>query len=97
MTEWHGGAYEFGREFCKGAMQWIGFLFVIGLLIAFAYHFCRAEWGWALDNTDLNGWNRSGMTLHIDYKTGVQYLSDGDGGMVPRVDKDGNLVIYGGR
>ncbi len=30
---------------------------------------------------------RSGLCVHVDHKTGVEYLSDGNGGLVVRVQK----------
>lgn len=45
------------------------------------------------DDSDKDADNRSNLIVHTDYKTGVQYLSTRGGGITPRLDKDGKLVI----
>ena len=47
-----------------------------------------------VDDTDLNGQNRSGVTLITDHGTGMQYLYRG-GALIPRVDRDGKHVHVG--
>jgi hypothetical protein len=48
---------------------------------------------YGVDSTDdLNG-SRSGMTLHVDFKTGCHYLVRG--GITPRLDKDGSHICVG--
>lgn len=51
-----------------------------------AFIFVYNYFGIGTDDTDLNGWNRSGLTVHTDYKTGIQYLSDGRGGLIRRAN-----------
>lgn len=41
------------------------------------------------DDSDMDGWHRSGMAVHTDNLTGIQYLSVPGGGVTPRLDKDG--------
>lgn len=41
------------------------------------------------DDSDKSAEIRSGMKVHTDYKTGLQYLSDGRGGLMPRISEDG--------
>jgi hypothetical protein len=36
------------------------------------------------DSTDKDGWNRSGLQLHIDHATGIEYLSTPSGGLIQR-------------
>lgn len=60
--------------------------FVIVLLILSLI----SGWGKPFDDTD--GMERSGMDLHTDCQTGVQYLSR-NGALTPRIDADGNVVI----
>lgn len=49
--------------------------------------------GWGLnyfrdtDSTDIDAYNRSGMAIHTDAKTGIQYLSTSGGGLTVRVVK----------
>lgn len=45
---------------------------------------CYNLLGVGTDDTDKDGWHRSGFHLLIDYKTGKQYLSDGHGGLIER-------------
>ena len=50
--------------------------------------------GLPTDDTDKSFLKRSGMTLYIDYRTGLQYLAnDGlftKGSLIPRLDENGN-------
>lgn len=48
------------------------------------YPFGKNITGFGVDSTDRSSWVRSGLRLHIDAKTGVQYLSDGNGGLIVR-------------
>lgn len=41
------------------------------------------------DDSDKSFFKRSGLAVHTDYKTGLQYLRAPWGGVVPRLDKDG--------
>ena len=59
-------------------------LFSLGLLIFLAFLTLNPK-----DDTD--GAERSGLRLHTDHKTGLQYLSTGrGGGLTPRLDENGN-------
>jgi len=42
---------------------------------------------WFIDDSDDGGWNRSRMNIHTDHKTGIQYLSTSNGGMIRRAEK----------
>jgi len=43
------------------------------------------------DDTDKDRWNRSGMSLFTDNKTGLQYIKGGlFGTMIPRLDENGD-------
>ena len=44
-----------------------------------------------IDNSDKDGFNRSGLSVHTDYKTGLQYLSNGDT-LIPRLDRNNNQM-----
>lgn len=41
------------------------------------------------DSTDTPDGARSGMSLHVDHRTGCQYLSKPFGGITPRLDANG--------
>ena len=48
----------------------------IGLIILFALLFIliKNQFDFGLDDSDLDGWNRSGFEILKDYKTGKEYL-----------------------
>jgi hypothetical protein len=51
--------------------------------------------GWfrgQVDVTDELDGRRSGLSIAVDYGTGVQYLVTGMGGITPRLDADGNVM-----
>lgn len=54
---------------------------LLAVLVAILF---RNICGIGVDDSDLDGWHRSGMKVMTDHKTGIQYLSDGHGGMVRR-------------
>lgn len=45
-----------------------------------------------IDDSDKSRFDRSGLTIFTDYKTGLQYLSSGDC-IIPRLDIDGNQIF----
>ena len=45
-----------------------------------------------LDDSDLNGRNRSGVHVVTDHKTGLQYLCGPGGGLTPRLDAGGHQI-----
>jgi len=44
------------------------------------------------DDTDVSKLKKSGMRLMIDNGTGCHYLGAPEGGITPRLDKDGNHI-----
>ncbi len=84
-------AFKFGREFTNGALyeisKWLWFpcLLILVLLVM------RNTFEIGLDTTDKSGWKRSGLSLHIDNATGVEYLSDSHGGLHVRLNADGSI------
>ena len=71
---------KIGYEFANGVACCIGKLIIIGFLIMLIIK-CS---GYGVDDSDVNSWNRSGLKIHTDAKTGIEYLSDGHGGFVRR-------------
>lgn len=58
---------------------------VIGVSLLWLLHF-----GFKTDSTDNSRWNRSGLAIYTDAKTGLQYLSSSPfGGLTPRLDVHG--------
>ena len=45
------------------------------------------------DDSDLDGFHRSGFEVLTDYRTGKQYLYRG-GYFIPRTDKNGKQIYY---
>lgn len=45
------------------------------------------------DDTDQPGGKRSGLTLYVDHGTGVEYVGTLMGGLTPRLDASGNIMI----
>ena len=80
-----------GYEFFNGALLcfciWSATLILVGLV--FWFLFCLT--GIGTDDSDKNGWTRSGLAIYTDHRTGVQYVGNDDGLHV-RVDKDGKPV-----
>jgi len=74
-----------GYDFVWGAILAIGELYLIGIIL-----FCLMNLvGYGTDSTDFSAWKRSGMSLHTDAKTGLQYLYK-NGSLIPRLDVKGN-------
>jgi hypothetical protein len=73
-------ARALGLHFGLGAMAAVG----LCIMIALAIQLLLNAFDVGTDSTDVDGWNRSGMRIHRDAKTGVEYLSTSNGGMVRR-------------
>jgi len=84
---------KIGYEFTKGALSYIatffiGVIIIIGLFILIGNFF-----NVNVDDSDFSSWNRSGLKIYTDYKTGVQYLGTKSGHLTPRITRDGEIVI----
>lgn len=75
-----------------GAVKRIAEILLIGLVVVVTYKGACYLFEWGKDDTDPIDKGRSGLTLYTDHGTGVQYLSDGNGGLTPRLAADGSLV-----
>lgn len=73
-----------GYEFANGVIWQIwrwGVAWFIGAMLVAAL----LKWqAFNMNDSDKDKWNRSGFRVMTDYKTGIQYLSDGCGGLVKR-------------
>lgn len=68
---------------------------IISVLVFFALILLVFR-GCPTDSTDVSKWNRSGMALYIDNRTGCHYLEAGMiGGITPRLDKNGEHICDG--
>lgn len=63
------------------------FLLLVFIIFA-AFNIARWQFGWGMDDTDVSSWERSGLRVHTDALTGIQYLSDGKGGLIRREGLD---------
>ena len=72
-------------EVYKEIRKDIGRIIVLVVLSSFVYNLFDI----AIDDTDKDGFNRSGVHLITDYGTGMQYLYRG-GALVERLDSNGN-------
>lgn len=48
--------------------------------------------GFGVDDSDKSAWNRSGMKIRTDAKTGLQYFEGEGGGLTPRLNLDGSYM-----
>ena len=46
-----------------------------------------------VDDSDNGGFDRSGLKVHTDHKTCLQYLSSTSGGLIKRVAADGKQIL----
>ena len=70
-----------------GVLYQIMIFLIIGTIISFGITAVRDHFNMGLDPSDESGWKRSRMKVLTDYKTGIEYLSDGNGGLVVRQKK----------
>jgi len=88
--------HQAGYSLAQGAWLFVWGLIkaavVIAAVICFAIVMWRNTFNIGTDSTDYSGWKRSGLTLHTDALTGLQYLSDGHGGLTPRMGPNGGQM-----
>ena len=65
---------------------------VVWLVVGIGVPIIKNVFSIGVDGTDTDAWNRSGMRVYTDAKTGVQYLGTRNGGLAVRVDKDGRPI-----
>lgn len=73
-----------GFHFAWGAFCCIGLWLLLGTA---ASYLISGWWKLGVDDCDRDAWNRCGMTVHTDAKTGRQYLSTSGGGLVLRAPR----------
>ena len=77
-----------GYYFARGASKYFALVVLIGVAFILILSFARSY-----DSSDVNRWDRSGLRIHTDQLTGVQYLSVAGGGITPRLDQDGEMMF----
>lgn len=80
------------NEFSDLVWGWAKVAIVLLLVVGIGVPIAKNIFSVGVDDTDTDAWNRSGMRVYTDAKTGVQYLGTRCGGLAPRVDKDGKVV-----
>ena len=76
-------------EFSETVCGWAKVAIVVWLVVGIGVPIIKNIFSVGVDDTDADAWNRSGMRVYTDAKTGVQYLGTVRGGLTVRVDKDG--------
>lgn len=74
-------------NYTLGVFYCIGHAAVTSMLIVLLIVVIGNTFSIGTDSTDVSGWNRSGLRIHLDAKTGIEYLSDGKGGLIVRQQK----------
>jgi hypothetical protein len=82
---------RFGRHFAWGVAQVIGLMLIGALALAVVIN----AFDLGTDDSDRNGWKRSGFDVRTDYKTGLQYLVSPKGSITPRLDGEGRHMRAG--
>lgn len=82
--------YQRGYDYARGALSAVSLYVCVALLALIVLNFARNRFGWGVDDSDKDGRNRSGLRVHVDHKTGIEYLSDGNGGLVRRDGRPSN-------
>lgn len=81
-----------GEGLMDGAFNSVGKFVMLYLLVVFALWLFGGISGVTTDDTDASSWHRSGFRIMTDARTGLQYLSDGKGGLILRVDAAGKPI-----
>ena len=77
------------KEFSDLVWGWAKVAIVVWLVVGIGVPIIKNIFSVGVDDTDADAWNRSGMRVYTDAKTGVQYLGTVRGGLTLRVDKEG--------
>lgn len=81
--------YKIGFNFTMGVSLAVAYILLCGLLVVILLNICGCI---KTDDSDIDKWNRSGLRIYTDNKTGVQYLRAGNA-LTPRLDADGKLIV----
>ena len=64
--------------------------YILSFLVIYAVSYVSFSFLLPTDDSDIDKWNRSGMNISIDAKTGCEYFTKGFGGITPRLNADGS-------
>lgn len=70
-------------------------MMLTGILLSLVVYFSNSK-NKGLDDSDQDGWHRSGLIVYTDHLTGVQYIGNGEG-ITPRLRADGGVVGVNGQ
>lgn len=73
-----------GYDFIDGAIKCLAEYAMIGAVVFALLRIFQGVFGYGTDSTDQDPWNRSGLRLHKDAATGIEYLSTPSGGIIVR-------------
>ena len=73
--------FAYAKGAVRGVLYWMMWIVLVTWLIVQPV---RNFFNVGTDGADLNGFNRSGLTLHTDHGTGVEYLSAPGGALIRR-------------
>jgi len=85
--------FKLGYEYVRGGVIYLLDMSLIIVIVVVIINITRNTFSIGVESTDKDGWNRSGLIIYTDHKTGVQYLSTKEGHLIPRVDLNGNYII----
>lgn len=79
-----------------GLKEWTGYiliLYVIVIIMTTLLNYVIERFNIGFDDTDNDiEHKRSLMKVYTDHKTGLQYLATANGGLTPRLDKNGKQI-----
>lgn len=75
---------QLGYDLAKGASLALGKIFCIVAVALRILMTITQYFGEGMDDSDQDTWHRSDLRVLRDAKTGIEYLSDGHGGLVTR-------------
>ena len=75
---------KIGANLAAGFIKTLGIYVILGIAAVSLYVVFMNAFSIGTDNSDENGWSRSGLKIHRDHKTGIEYLSTKDGALICR-------------
>ncbi|MDR1282413.1 MAG: DUF6440 family protein [Opitutaceae bacterium] len=81
-------AKQLGKDFAKGVIWEAATVLLIVSLVIIGINFFYKAFN-EIDDSDISVSERSGLKIHTDAKTGIQYFATSSGGITPRLDERG--------
>lgn len=83
---------EQGYHLAKGGIKYLLEVSLLLLALGIGATLLANLFSIGLNSSDYSGWNRSGLRIYTDHKTGVQYIGNSKG-LCVRIDADGKPFI----